>query len=60
MTDTDPISTEYRLLLVGMLAQAEGRGLGTLNIGFTATPGREEEAADYITRRSEFLAGRRL
>jgi hypothetical protein len=43
-----------------MFAEAEDRGLGTLNVGFTATPGREEEAADYIAPRSEFLAGRRF
>jgi hypothetical protein len=60
MTDTDPISTEYRILLAGMFAEAEDRGLGTLNVGFTATPGKEEEAADYIAPRSEFLAGRRF
>ncbi|MCU1660490.1 MAG: hypothetical protein QOI36_6202 [Pseudonocardiales bacterium] len=60
LTDTDPVSTEYRVLLAGMFAEAEGRGLGTLNVGFTATPGREEEAADYITPRREFLAWRRF
>jgi hypothetical protein len=60
LTDTDPISTEYRVLLAEMFAEAEGRGLGTLDVGFTATPGREEEAADYIVPRREFLAWRRF
>ncbi|HZZ47573.1 MAG TPA: hypothetical protein VFE65_11865 [Pseudonocardia sp.] len=60
MTAADPASTEYRILLAEMFAQAEGRGLGTLNVGFTATPGKEEEAADYIGPRSEFLAGRKF
>jgi hypothetical protein len=27
MTETDPISTEYRILLAGMFAEAEARGL---------------------------------
>jgi hypothetical protein len=60
MTDAVPVSTEYRILLAGLFAEAEVRGLGTLNVRFTAAPGKEEEAADYIGPRTEFLAGRRF
>lgn len=60
MTNTDPMPVAYRLTLAELFAEAEGRGLGTLHIGFTAAPGREDEAADYIGSRCEFVAERRL
>jgi hypothetical protein len=55
MTYTDPMPTEDRVLLAMLFAEAEGLRLGTLNVGFTAAPGRKEEAAAYIAARNKFL-----
>lgn len=60
MTNTDPMPIECRLIMCELFGEAEVKGLGTLHIGFTATPGREDEAADYIDARVDFIADRRL
>lgn len=58
MTETKPV--KFRLILAELFGEAESKGLGTLHVGFTATPGMENEAADYIERRTEFVAQRRF
>lgn len=60
MTNTDPMPVEYRTALAELFAECETRGLGTLHVGFTATPGHEDEAADYIAARADFLAAQRF
>ncbi|PSK99758.1 hypothetical protein CLV30_11761 [Haloactinopolyspora alba] len=46
----------YRIALARLFAECEDRGLGTWQPTFQATPGREDEAADYIEARAEFVA----
>ncbi len=60
MTNTDPMPVQFRLVLAELFGEAESKGLGTLHVGFTATPGHEEEAADYIGARTAFVAERRF
>ena len=50
------VPIEWRELLAEVFAEAERKGLGRFEPGFTATPGREDDAADFIERRCAHLA----
>lgn len=50
----------YRLVLAKLFAEAEDKGLGTWSPTFRAAPGRENEAADYLGARAEFVAEQEL
>lgn len=56
MTTPTAPPNEYRRVLARLFAECEDRGLGTWQVSFRAHPGRENEAADYIEQRCEFVA----
>jgi hypothetical protein len=54
------VPIEYRELLAEVFLEAERKGLGRFEPGFTATSGREDDAADFIGSRCDHLAELRL
>jgi len=48
-------SLQERQLLLELFCEAEQRGLGTVVLTFTPTPGREEQAKAFIAARGDFL-----
>lgn len=62
MTAADALAEhplEFRLLLIEAFADAERRGLGTVQPGFTAHRGLADQAADLIAHRVEHLLAAR-
>ena len=51
---------DWRILLGEIFAEAERKGLGRYEPGFTAAPGREDDAAAFIGQRAEHLSEARL
>lgn len=60
--ETGPVTppNAWRRLLAEIFADAEDHGLGTWGPTFTATPGKTEEAANFIESRAALLAESRL
>lgn len=60
MSADQPVPLDWRVLLGEIFAEAERHGLGTFQPDFTATPGREQDAAAFIGARADHLGPARL
>lgn len=56
MATSSSVPIEWRELLIEVMFEAERRGLGTVGVEFTATPGHENQAADFIDGRTAHLS----